>query len=204
MIRSVIAAAWIWAAAIGRLDAQIADGSLASLKSLGRDSLIQRAADLVIARFPEFRIEDFDHVRVFAHRGDLRVRFDQPLKIWPQRGAVIYTLEAELVGGTLAWSTTGEGDDERLHTPTEEYLNIVKFVLGSINRSHEVGHVTDFKLPNGTHMEIEDKGSYYQVRVSSWSTYSTYKVRKRDGDIYDASHKHYARSRQEEEEEDIP
>ncbi|MSQ46185.1 MAG: hypothetical protein EXR24_04320 [Ignavibacteria bacterium] len=47
------------------------------------------------------------------------------------------------------------------------------------------------------------KATYYYVKVSSWSTYSHYKVDKFTSKISESAHKHYARDNEEREKFEI-
>jgi hypothetical protein len=163
-------------------------------KRLGRDSLIQRAAVKVRETFPLFRTENFHRTRAFVSDGRVFVRFEQPVKVMPRKGRVVYSVVVELTGGNLASYTDGEGDEDGLiHTPTEEYTRVVRSVFDAINRNRRINEISDFELPSDATMEIEEKSGYYQISVSDHSTYSTYKIRKSSGKIYDDFHKHYAR-----------
>ncbi len=163
-------------------------------KRLGRDSLIQRAAARVRETFPLFRRENFDRTRAFVSDSSVFVRFEQPVKVMPRTGRVAYSVVVELTGGNLTSYTDGEGDEDGvIHTPTEEYTHVVRFVFDAINRNRRLNEISDFELPSDATMEIEDKSGYYQASVSDHSTYSTYKISKSSGRIYDDFHKHYAR-----------
>ena len=79
----------------------------------------------------------------------------------------------------------------------------IVFVFHAINNSDKVGDIKYNTLPIGTTMTITERATYYAVATSSRSTHSEFKVNKLTGKISGASHKHYARKRDEEPEWEI-
>ncbi|HEY1039393.1 MAG TPA: hypothetical protein VGF30_08325 [Bacteroidia bacterium] len=166
-----------------------------ALKKLGRDSLIQLA--LKKLNDPAFDPNVYDRVIVEAdgNTNTIRVRFE--LSVVFKKGCYYDAVSVSLVGGGTGKSIEGDCDEPAYYKPSATIQKNIDFVFNAINKENDVGNIPDKKLSDDEKMEITEKGSYYYVEFSSWSTYSHYKIDKSNGKIYDAGHKHYARDEDE-------
>lgn len=162
-----------------------------SLKKLGRDRLIE----LAVKKYAEqdFDANGYDRIVVKAFDDKLIVEFG--LSITLIDGRCFYDhVSVALAGGGTGSGIQGDCDQPRYHKFTDKEKKKVQFVFDSINKSDEIGHMQDHKIPAGAHMTITEKMTHYYVEMSDWSTYSHYEINKLTGKISNAGHKHYARS----------
>ncbi len=165
---------------------------LDSLKALGRDSLIKLAIKKV--NDPKFNPANYDLITVKANSKSLIVEFDLSVRLITNGSCYYHSFFVSLYGGGSGGSITGDCDNVKYYHPSVADKRSIEFVFNAINKSEEIGHVPDNKIAKGTTMTITEKPTYYYVEVSSWSTYSHYKVNKVSGKISEANHKHYDRS----------
>jgi hypothetical protein len=177
----------------GILSAQKKTMSAEELKKLGRDSLIKMAVHTV--KDTAFHASYYQDVTVKANKEHVRVIFSNPVRLKMKKYCYYDAVEVDLSNGTVSRSLTGECDAPIIafYKPTPEMNKKIAFVFDAINKSDEIGHVPDNKLPAGTIMDIIDNKNYYLVEVSDEDTFSTYKVDKTTGKISEANHKHYAK-----------
>jgi len=174
---------------------------MASLKKLGRDSLIRLAVKEI--NDPEFDPGSYDRVVVKANKTMLMVSFSLSIEVKSKNSCYYNTVWVDLAGNTVSKSSTGDCDEPRYYTPSSSDQKKIQFVFDAVNKSDEIGDIKDNKIPEGTTMEISEHLTYYYVEVSSWSTFSHYKVDKSSGKVSDAGHKHYAHDFIEEEKWEI-
>lgn len=174
--------------------------TLQQLKTFGRDSLIRRAVLAIQENEHDFDPAQYDRVRITEDHGELHVRFEHSILYLARKTAFKYGAMVSLVSNSASSSILSNPEDYddsreeyRYFKWDEKSRAAVRFVLGAIGRSDEVGDVVDGTLPNGTQMTIREERDYYEINVDSWSTHSSYKIQKKSGYLYDASHKHYAR-----------
>ncbi len=106
-----------------------------------------------------------------------------------------------LAGSGSGKSIQGECENPKFYKQTDAIKKKMDFIFNAINKSDEIGHMPNSKIDEGTNMTITEKLMYYYVEMSSWSTYSHYKVDKGSGKISEANHKHYAHSSEDEKPE---
>jgi hypothetical protein len=171
-----------------------------SLKKLGRDALIKLAAEKQSAE--GFDPKGYDRVLVKAFEDKLIVEFGLSVKLID--GACYYDqVWVALAGSGSGGGIQGDCDKPKYHAFTEKEKKKVRFVFDAINKSDEVGHLKDNKIPADSHMTITEKMTHYYVEMSDWSTYSHYEVNKLTGKISNANHKHYAHSDNEKDDFEI-
>lgn len=188
-------AVFIFFFCISVMDAQT---KLDSLKALGRDSLIKLAVKKI--NDPKFNPANYDLITVKASSTTLLVEFELSVRLISGNSCYYHSYTVSLYGSGSGGSITGDCDNVKYYNPSSADKKSIDFVFDAINKSDEIGHVPDKKLDKGTTMEITEKPTYYYVEVSSWSTFSHYKVSKATGKISEASHKHYDRSGEVEDE----
>ena len=169
-----------------------AQTKLDSLKALGRDSLIKLAVKKI--NDPKFDPSNYDLITVKADSNSLLVEFDLSIQFISSGACYYNALTVSLYGSGGFGSITGDCDNVKYYHPSNAVKKSIEFVFDAINKSDEIGHVPDNKLDKGTTMTITEKPTHYYVEVSSWSTFSHYKVAKGSGKISEAAHKHYDRS----------
>lgn len=167
---------------------------LDSLKALGRDSLIKLAVKKI--NDPNFISTNYDLIRVEANKTTLLVHFELSIHFVGARACHYDAVTIALFGSGTYSSITGDCEHVKFYDPSASDKKSIAFVFAAINKSDEVGHIPDNKLDKGTTMTITEKPTYYYVEVSSYSTYSHYKVDKISGKISEANHKHYAQEHQ--------
>jgi hypothetical protein len=160
---------------------------------LPKEKLIEMAAAKITE--PSFRLADFTKIDVWLEDKELTVEFNHLIRFIPKKGQFYYSVSVDLISGTTGHSIQGDGpfnEELEFYNPAR-YQEQIKFVFDAINNSDgEIGKIPDGKLPDGT-MTIKEEADYYDVDVSSYSTFSYYKIKKGSGKIYDAGHKHYDR-----------
>ncbi|MDP2387875.1 MAG: hypothetical protein Q8M29_15990 [Bacteroidota bacterium] len=166
-----------------------------SLKKLGRDSLIKLAIKKLNEQ--DFDPAAYDRIIVKADSSELVVDFDLPVKFKGGKKCYYDAISVALVGSGNGMSITGFCDEPKFYKPSAKQKRKIDFIFESINKKNEIGDIPDKKLRNDEDMEITEKVGYYYVEFRSWSTFSHYKIQKGTGKIYDAGHKHYARSRED-------
>jgi hypothetical protein len=162
------------------------------LRKLPKDSLVKMAAKKF--REPSFDVSDFSQVEVWAEDGELTVELGHVIRFIPKRGQYYYSVSVNLVAGNSSRQIMGNGDEDDIpfYKP-KIFQDKIDFVFTSINKSNgDVGKIPKGGLPDGT-MTITEKTTYYDIEVDSESTHSYYKIKKSNGEIYDAGHKHYSR-----------
>jgi hypothetical protein len=175
-----------------------AQTKLDSLKALGRDSLIKLAVKKL--NEPTFNPANYDLITVKANATTLLVEFDLSVRLISPGSCYYHSVTVSLYGHGSGGSIIGDCDNVKYYNPSSSDKKSIDFVFNAINKSEEIGHIPGNKLNKGTTMEITEKPTYYYVEVSSWSTFSHYKVSKATGKISEAAHKHYDRSGEREDE----
>jgi hypothetical protein len=176
--------------------------SVDELKKLGRDSLIKMAVKEI--NDSTFHPEHYDRIVVKANDTQVWVSFSLSVVLKTKKPCYYDAVGVDLANGTVSRSHSNNDCDEAGHyKPTKSIQKKIDFVFNAINKSDEVGDLPGNKVPYGTTMDISEHPTYYYVEVSSYSTFSHYKVDKITGKIYDAGHKHYARDFMEEEKWEI-
>lgn len=175
------------------------ESKIDSLKKLGRDSLVRLAIKKL--NNPDFDPTGYDRIIVKAYKDKLIVEFR--LSITLKASCFYDAVYVSLAGEGGGASIQGDCDEPKYHKYTKSERKKIQFVFDSINKSDEIGHIKDNKLANDDHMNITEKLTYYHIDVSDWSTHSEYKIDKISGKIYDAHHKHYARSHNEKPEYEV-
>ena len=170
-----------------------------ALKKLGRDSLIKLAVKKI--NDPAFDPKAYDRIIVEADTNTVRVRFE--LSVVFKKGCYYDGITISLAGGGTVKSIMGECETLGYYKPTPSIQKKIDFVFESINKKNDIGDIPDKKLSDDESMEITEKATYYYVEFSSWSTHSYYKIKKSNGEIFDAGHKHYARGGEEKKEMEI-
>lgn len=165
---------------------------LESLKKLGRDSLIKLAIQKIDD--PKFNPVHYDRVTVRATKTELYVVFELSINFHNKRSCFYDVVTVGLVGYGTSKSIQGDCEEPSYYHPTKSDQKKIDFVFDAINKDNSIGDIPDRKIPAGSKMEITEHFDYYHVRMDSWSTHSDYKISKITGKVYDAGHKHYARS----------
>ncbi|MCD6065543.1 MAG: hypothetical protein K0S33_369 [Bacteroidetes bacterium] len=172
-----------------------------SFKKLGRDSLIQLAIQKL--NEPGFDPAQYDRITVKANDERLVVEFDLSVQFTGNKSCYYHAVFVNIVGNGSGKSITGNCDQPVFYKRSVSEQKKIDFVFKAINGDNEIGDVPENKLDPGTKMEITEKAGYYYVEISDYSTFSHYKVNKSNGKVYDAGHKHYARSGDEEDKMEI-
>jgi hypothetical protein len=172
--------------------AQSKDSKVDSLKKLGRDALIQLAVKQI--NDPAFARENYDRVVVKASKVSVVVEFDLSVIFSNKKSCYYDKITVSLVGGGGGRSIKGDCDEPSYYNLSRSEKDKIDFVFKSINASDDIGHIPGNKLGSDTTMEISEHSTYFYVEVSSWSTYSHYKINRASGKISEAGHKHYDRS----------
>jgi|GEM_PF-5465911 len=177
------------------------DPRIDSLKKLGREKLI----DLAIRKLnePAFDPDQYDRIIVKASKESLVVEFRLAVVVKSKRRCYYDAVFVALAGQGGGRSIEGDCDEPEYYRRSFADQKKILFVFNAINKSDEIGHITDNTLPSGTSMEITDHGTYYEVVTDSWSTHSSFKVSTLTGRISDATHKHYARRHDEKDEFEV-
>lgn len=175
-----------------QLFSQTNSAKIDSLKKLGRDSLIKLAVKKL--NKPGFDAKAYDRIIVKATATSLVVEFSLSVKFSSATSCYYHKVAIALVGDKNGNNIQGDCTEPKFYKLTAEQEKKVDFVFKSINNSDEIGHVPNNKLNDETTMEISEKADHYYVEVSSWSTYSHYKIDKLSGKISEANHKHFDRS----------
>lgn len=168
--------------------------SAKELSKLPKEKLIELATAKI--NDLNFRAGDFTNIEVWLEEDELTIEFKHTIQFIPKRGQFYYSISVDFVSGTTGHSIKGDGPDdaEIFFYDPNKYKDEIKFVFDAINNSDgEIGKIPEGKLPDGI-MTIQEEAGYYDVSVDSYSTHSYYKVKKGSGKIYDARHKHYDRS----------
>jgi len=168
------------------------DPRIDSLIKLGGEALIEMAVKEI--NDPGFHRENYDRISVLANKNTLLVEFRLSILLKSKSSCFYYVVDVALVGSGTGGNIIGDCDETPYYQNSPADQKKIRFVLDAINASDEVGHIPDYKLPDDTSMEIIENAGHYQVEVSSWSTFSYYKVNKLTGKISEAGHKHYDRS----------
>jgi len=171
------------------------------LQALGRDSLLKMA--LVKLTDKGFDPAFYDVQRVKRWDDNIIVEFNASIVFASANSCFYQSVYVSLAGSGSGSSIYGSCDKPKYYTLSKSEKSKIDFVIRSINKSDEVGSIPDGKWPKGTFMKIEEKSAYYKVSVNSYSTFSSYKVVKKTGKIYEASHKHYAHDGLENKEVEI-
>jgi hypothetical protein len=161
------------------------------LKKLGRDSLIKMAIKEI--NDPVFKPGNYDRVIVRASEFRMEVEFGVSIMLFTTANCYYENVSVNLADGTESKSSSN-CDNPKYFSLSDADRKKLDFVIDAINKSSEVGHLDNRKIPEGSTMKITERKSRYEVEVSGWSTFSSYKVDKTTGKISDASHKHYDRA----------
>jgi hypothetical protein len=159
-----------------------------SLKKLGRDSLVKLAVKKL--KDPAFDPELYDRISVKAYPASLLVSFEVSVLIYSESSCYYKAVYIPLVGDGIGRTIRGKCADPEFYRPSPGDKKKIKFIFDAINKSNEVGDVPDNKLDPGTFMEISELPHHYYVEVSSWGSFSFYKVDKATGKISGAGHEH--------------
>lgn len=164
-----------------------------SLKLLGRDSLIKLAVKKI--GDPAFNPKHYDRIIVKYDTTKLWVEFELSIR-FKNKGLCYYdAINVSLVGGGTSKSVTGFCDEPKYYKPSSKQLKKIDFIFNSINKKNEIGDIPNKKLDDNTIMEITEMLTYYHIEVSDGNTMSRYKIDKNSGKIFDATHKHYMKDR---------
>jgi hypothetical protein len=125
------------------------------------------------------------------------VIFNHAIRFIPRKGQYYYSVSVSLIHGGPSMSIQGKGEldlsEIEFYQP-KNFEKDIQFVLDAINNSNgEIGKIPSGTWPDGD-MTVTDNLNFYDVTVDSESTHSYYKIKKGSGQIYDAGHKHYART----------
>lgn len=168
--------------------------SAKELSKLSKDKLIELAVTEI--NDSSLRIRDFTHIEIWLEDNELTIEFKHSIRFIPKQGRFYYSVSVDLVSGSIGRSIIGNGPDDAeifFYDPSK-YQDEIKFIFNAINNSDgEIGKIPEGELPDGT-MTIQEEAGYYDISVDSYSTHSYYKIKKGSGKIYDAGHKHYDRS----------
>jgi hypothetical protein len=175
-----------------------AQTKLDSLKALGRDSLIKLAVKKI--NDPKFDPAQYDLISVRTDGKRLLVEFSLSVQLISGNSCYYDSYTVALFGGGGNGSITGDCNDVKYYHPSSSDKKNIAFVFDAINKSDEIGHIPGNKMDAGSTMTITEHSTYFYVEVSSWSTYSHYKISKGTGKISEAEHKHYDRSGEKESE----
>lgn len=171
------------------------------LKKLGRDSLIKMA----IAKLDDstFQAQYYDRVTVKANKTSVEVEFELSVRFKNGKKCFYDAVTVGILNGTTGKGASGDCDKISYYKPTSSMTKKIAFVFDAINKSDEIGHLPGNKIPNDATMTIEENLTCYYIEFSDYSTFSHYKIDKITGKIFDAGHKHYARSGHEKSEWEI-
>lgn len=164
-----------------------------SLKQLGRDSLIKLAVKKIAD--PTFNPKNYDRIIVKADSNKLWVEFELSIRFKSNSSCYYDAINVSLVGSGTSKSITGFCDNPKYYKPSSKQLKKIDFIFNSINKKNEIGDIPNKKLADDTVMEITEMMTYYHVEVSDGNTMSRYKIDKNSGKIFDATHKHYMKDR---------
>jgi len=183
-------------------------------KKLGRERIIQLAAEEVrreVDSESNFKVENFDQIKVMASEKNIYVTFSMPFRYVPLNSSAYYGVYVSLTEDMMSCRPHDNREDEynyrqelKFFVPTKESKKAIALVINAINQSGKVGSIDNGKLPENDYMIIRDKPSYYGIeRVSRVSKYvlSFYKIDKISGKIYDATHEQLAPLPEENNEE---
>lgn len=161
-----------------------------SLRKLGRQALI----DLAVKKIndPKFETSAYDRIEVKFSGEQLLVEFGLSLIFSDNTSCFYDGIVIALAGSGTSRSIEGNCDHPSYYNLSKNEKKKIDFVFDAINKENEIGDIKDKKIPEGTVMKITEKLTHYYVEVSSYSTYSHYKIEKISGKISDAAHKHYA------------
>lgn len=164
-----------------------------SLKQLGRDSLIKLAIKKIDDK--NFRPKYYDRVIVKADSTSLLVEFKVSVRL-KGNGACYYDAVCVALAGSGAYkSITGDCDEPNYYKLSKKQQEKINFVFKSINKKNEIGDIPNNKIDDDATMEITELLSCYYIEFSDGNTMSRYKVDKRNGLVFDKSHKHYMKER---------
>lgn len=183
--------------------ANATDPKIDSLKKLGRAALVDLAVEKMAVDHPEFDHTQYDRVIVKANDKSLIVEFTLSVRLKGRRLCYYDFVTIALVGPGTGRGADGDCDEVKFYQKTKRAQHKINFVFKCINKSDEVGHIKDNKVPYGTNMTISEHATYYYVETSSRSTHSNFKVNKLTGKISGGGHKHYARRNEEKSEWEI-
>lgn len=167
------------------------------LKKLGRDSLIKMAVKEL--NDTAFHPEYYDVVEVMYKKDAMEVNFSLSVRFHSGKKCFIEHVTVGLLNSNNGNSSSGDCDEMSYYKPSKKLQKKIDFVFNAINKSDEVGHIPNNKLPAGTKMDITEYMTYYYVEVSDDVLYSHYKVDRNTGKISEAGHKEYASSPVEDE-----
>ena len=150
---------------------------------------------------PAFDIKNFKMILVRKRAGDVYVAFRNPILFIPLNSFYIYEVAVFLVTDTISWdkidNPPGYGekfekaDIPPIFVPNEETEQAIAQVLDIINREDSgVGSIPNNILPKDSFMKIIEHQDYYNVEMNSPTVFSTYKIKKDTGEIYDHRHEH--------------
>lgn len=176
------------------------------LLAKGRAEIIRLAESHINKDYPEFSSKSYDRIKVMYNKKDLYVTFNNTFKFVPFNTSHYYGVYVNLINKMTSKNALSNFEKDtliinmRFFVPSENSSKAINFVIKSVNKSEMVGSIEDKTLPEGSDMTITEKKSHYEIGVDSESTYSSYKIKKETGEIYDSGHKHKARNNEPEEE----
>lgn len=163
-----------------------------SLKKLGRDSIINLAVKKI--NDPKFNQNNYDRIIVKANDATLLVTFSLSVVLSDSKSCFYDCVFVALVGSGTGKSLKGNCENPKYYSKPKIDIQKINFVFGAINKSNEIGHIPNNKLDEGSTMDITDNLNFYYIEISNSSTFSHYKIDKKSGTIFDATHKHYDNS----------
>lgn len=168
------------------------------IKKMERAAIIRMAGDEIKKSIdPDFEAKNFDRVSVLAGKNEVLVSFSMSVRYVPWQSAFLY--DASVIFSKQIMLSCGPvvnpenfkpGKEPVFFKPSPESWEATDFILDAVNRSKEVGPLPDKKIPQGSVMTIYEHKGHYQVLMLSEHTESFYKVNRKTGQVYDASHNH--------------
>ncbi len=164
------------------------------IKSLGKDAIIKLAFEKI--EKGNLDIGVFDRIRIIESKDEVWVNFDMVFKYVPLGSAYFYSAGVGLADGYTVispLSNSFENKDIRataFFAPTKESKNAILFILDAIEKDEETGEIPKGILPEDTDMRIFEKQDHYEIEVHSPMIFSSYKIKKNTGEVYDGEHEH--------------
>lgn len=158
--------------------------SVQALVDLGRDSLVNMAADKLrsMENMSEFQPSDYSIVRAFIEDENVSVMFGRRIVFVPYNYSGIYSITVSLSDGSASYSPYKNPNSAAVERVTTLYKSgdQEKDAIELIYKGRSV--------PQGAEITILENPEYYDV-FEKWSSQAVfYKVNKATGEVFDETY----------------
>jgi len=170
---------------------QMKEMDIKKLKSLGRESLINIAAEQIKQKHPEFNSANFDRIKVMASNKRVYVTFNMSVKFVPRRSAFYYGVYYDITDRlkSLAPISNPPNYKDRKNpiffVKDDKIEETIDQLLDIINSDNNIEPVPGKNLSEEEEMIIRDKGKFYEIEVVSEYYEAFCKIKIKTGKVYD-------------------